>query len=84
MFNDFMSHGKISNVIQILSDEHKGGLLASTDLTDGRPVLEILCDKHPEGLSLEPNCFKSKHPRTLLYHPLFSTKSVPGTSERMQ
>ena len=49
MFNDFMSRGKISNAIRVLSDEHKGGVLAPTDLTDDRPVLEILRDKHPEG-----------------------------------
>ena len=69
MFNDFMSRGKISNAIRVLSDEHKGGVLAPTDLIDGRPVLEILGDKHPEGQPLEPNCIQSEHPRTLPYHP---------------
>ena len=80
MFNDFMSRGKISNAIRVLSDEHKGGVLAPTDLIDGRPVLEILRDKHPEGQPLEPNCIQSQHPRTLPYHP----KSVLGLSESMQ
>ena len=69
MFNDFMSRGKISNAIRVLSDEHKGGVLAPTDLIDGRPVLEILRDKHPEGQPLEPSCIQSEHPRTLPYHP---------------
>ena len=78
MFNDLMSRGKISNAIRVLSDEHKGGVLAPTDLIDGRPVLEILPNKHPEGQHLEP--LQSEHPLT----PLSSTKSVPGLSESMQ
>ena len=69
MFNDFMSRGKISNAFRVLSDEHKGGVLAPTDLIDGRPVLEILRDKHPEGQPLEHNCIQSEHPRALPYHP---------------
>ena len=40
MFNDFMSRAKISNAIRVLSEEHKGGVLAPTDLIDGSPVLE--------------------------------------------
>ena len=47
MFNDFLSRGEISNAICVLSEEHKGGVLAPTDLIDGRPV-EMLRDKHPE------------------------------------
>ena len=35
MFNDFMSRGKISNVIHVPLDEHKGSVLAPTDLIDG-------------------------------------------------
>ena len=46
----------------------KGGVLAPTDLIDGRPVLEILRNKHPEGQTMEPNCIRSKHPRKLPYH----------------
>ena len=84
MFNDFMSRGKISNAIHVLSDEHKGGVLATTNLIDGRPVLEILRDKNPEGQPLEPNCIQSEHPRTLAYHPAIFDKSVPGSSESMQ
>ena len=68
-FNDFMSRGKISNAIRVLSDELKGGVLAPTNLIDGRPVLEILRDKHPEGQPLEPNCIQNNHPRSLPYHP---------------
>ena len=49
MFNNFMSCGKISNAIRVLLDEHKGGVLASTDLIDGRLVLKFLRDRHPEG-----------------------------------
>ena len=71
MFNDFMSRGKISYAICVLSDEHKGGVLAPTDLIDGRPVLKILRDKH---LPLEPNCIQSKHPCPLPYHPAVSDK----------
>ena len=56
MFNDFMSRGKISNAIRVLSDGQKGGVLA-----DGRPVPEILRDKHPEVHTLEPNCVQSEH-----------------------
>ena len=55
--------------IRVLLDEHKGGVLAPTDLIDGRPVLEILRDKHPEGQPLEPNSIQRQHPRTLPYHP---------------
>ena len=69
MFNDFMSRGKISNAIRVLSDEHKGGALAPTDLTDCRAVLEILRDKYSEGQPLEPNFIESQHPRSLPYHP---------------
>ena len=69
MFNDFMSRGKISNAIRVLSDEHKGGVLAPTDLIDGRLILEILRDNHPEGQPLEPNCIESQHPCTLPYQP---------------
>ena len=70
MFNDFMSRGKISNECFSLSlDEHKCGVLAPTDLIDGRPVLEILPHKHPDGQPLEPNCNQSKNPRTRPYHP---------------
>ena len=69
MFKYFMSRGKISNVIRVFLDEHKGGVLAPTDLIDGRPVLAILRDKHPEGQPLEPNCIQSKHPRMLPFHP---------------
>ena len=60
-----MSRGKISNAIRVLSDEHKGGVLALTNLIDGRRVLEILRDKQTEGQTLEPNCIQSQHP----YHP---------------
>ena len=69
MFKDFMSRCKISNAIRVLSDEHKGGVLALTDLIDGRPVLEILRDKHPEGQPLEPNRIQSEQPRTFPHHP---------------
>ena len=69
MFNDFISRGKIINSLRVLLDEHKGGVLAPTDLIDGRPVLEILRDKHHEGQPLEPNCIQSLHPCTLPYHP---------------
>ena len=44
------------------------------DFIDGRPVLEILRSKQPEGQPLEPNCIQRDHPRTLPYPPLFSTK----------
>ena len=74
VFNDFMSHGKISNAIRVLSDGHKGGVLAPTNLIDSRSVLEILRDNHPEWQPLEPNCIQSKHPRTLPYHPPFFDK----------
>ena len=69
MFKDFMSRGKDSNAIRVLSDVHKDGVPAPTDLIDGRTVLEILRDKHPEGQPLEHNCIQSEHPRTLPYHP---------------
>ena len=39
IFNDFMSRGKISNAIRVLSDEHKGGVLAPTNLIDNTPFL---------------------------------------------
>ena len=55
MFNHFMYCGTISNTIRVLSVEHEGGVLAPTDLIDGRPILEISRDKHPEGQPLEPN-----------------------------
>ena len=55
MINDFMSRVKISIAIRVLSDEHKGGVLAPTNLTDGRPFLDILRVKHPEGQPLKPN-----------------------------
>ena len=84
MFTNFMSRGKISNAIGVLSDEHKRGVLAPTDLIDGRPVPEILRDKHPEGQPLEPNCIQSEHPRTLPYHPAVFDKSVPGSSGSMK
>ena len=65
MFNDFVSRGKISNAIRVLSDEHKGGVLAPTDLIDGRPVLEILflgAQLHSERTSthasLPPRCLR--------------------------
>ena len=74
MFNYFMSRGKISNAIRVLSDEHKGRVLAPTDLIDGRPVLEISRDKPPEGQPLEPNCIQSEHSRTLPYHPVLFEK----------
>ena len=69
MFNNFMSRGKISNAIGVQSDEHKGGVLARTNLIDGRPVLKILRDKHPGGQPSESNCFQSQHSRTFPYHP---------------
>ena len=68
MFNDFLSRGKISNGIRVPSDEHKGDVLAPTNLIDGRPVLEILRGKHPEGQPLVPNYIQSEHQRTP-YHP---------------
>ena len=74
MFHDFMSRGKISNAILVLLDEHKGGVFAPTDLIDGRPVLEILRDKHFEGQPLEPNCIQSEHLLTLPYHPAIFDK----------
>ena len=74
MFNDFVSRGKISNAIRVLSDEHKSGVLALTDLIDGRPVLEILQHRHPDRQPLEPNCIQSQHPRTLPYHPTIFVK----------
>ena len=69
MFNGFVSLGKISISIRVLLDEHKKGVLAPTDLIDGRAILKILREKHPEGQALEPNCIQSEHPCTLLYHP---------------
>ena len=56
MFNNFISCGNISNANRVLSDEQKVDLLA-----DGRPVPEILRDKHPEGQTLEPNCVQKEH-----------------------
>ena len=76
MLNNFMSRGKISNAIRVLSDEHKGGVLALTNLIDGRPVIEILRDKLPEGQLLERNCIQSEHPRTLPYQPAFFDKII--------
>ena len=84
MLNDFMSRGKISNAIRVLSDKHKGGLLAPTDLIDGRPVLEILRDKHPERQPWSPTAFKANIHTRFPTTPLFSTKSVVGSSESMQ
>ena len=75
MFNNFMSRGKISNAVRVLSDEHKGGVLAPTNLIDCRPVLEILRDKHPEWQPLGPKCTQSQH---------ILTKLVLGLSESMQ
>ena len=50
IFEDFKSRVKISNTIRILSGELKVGVLAPTNLIDGRLVLhKILRDKHPEG-----------------------------------
>ena len=84
MFNDFMSRGKICNAIRVLSDEHKGGVLAPTDLIVGRPVLEILPDKHPEGLPWSPTAFRANIHARFPTTPLFSTKSVRGLFEGMQ
>ena len=85
MFINIMSRGKISNAIRVLSDEHKGGVLAPTNLIDGRPALKILRDKHPEGETLEPNCIQREHPRMLFFTtPLFLTKSVLGSSESIK
>ena len=84
MFNDFMSRGKISNAIRVLSDEHKGGVLAPTDLLDGRPVLEIFREKHPEGNPWSPTAFRANIHARFPTTPLFSTKSVLGFSENMQ
>ena len=64
-----MSRGRISNAIRVLLDKHKVGVLVPTNLIDGRPVLEILGDKYPEGQPLESNCIQSEHPLTLPYHP---------------
>ena len=75
MFNDFMSRGKISIAICVLLDEHKVSVLAPTYLKDGRPVLEILRDKLPEGQPFETNCIQSEHPRTLHYHPTVFDKN---------
>ena len=75
MFNDFMSRGKISTAIRVLLDEHKASVLAPTYLKDGRPVLETLRDKLPEGQPLETNCIQSEHPRTLHYHPTVFDKN---------
>ena len=69
MFKDFMSRGKVSIAIGVLSDQHKDSVLAPTDLIDGKTVLENLRDKHPEGQPLEHNCIQSEHLRTLPYHP---------------
>ena len=69
MFSDFMPRGKISTAVRVLSDEHKGGVLAPSNLIIGRPVLEIFRDKHPEGQPVEPNCIQNQHPRTLPCHP---------------
>ena len=69
MFKDFMSRGKISNVIRLFSDMHKIGMLAPTDRIDGRPVLEILRDKHPEGQPLPPNFIQSQNSRRFPYNP---------------
>ena len=74
MFNDFNSCGKISKAISVLSGELKGGVLEPTDLIDGRPVLEGIHDKNPEGQPLEPSCIQSQHPRTLPYHPVVVDK----------
>ena len=68
MFNNFISRGKIRKASPVFSDEHKGGLLAPTDLIDDRPVFEILRDKHPDGQPLEPNCIQSEHQHRLSYH----------------
>ena len=76
ILNDFMSRGKISNAICVLSDEHRDGVLAPTDLIDGTAVLEILRDNHLEGQPLEPNWIQIEHPRTLPYHPAVSDKTI--------
>ena len=84
MLNDFIFRGQISIAIRVISDELKSGVLAPTDLIDGRPVLEILRNKHPERQPSEPNCIQSEHPSTLPYHAAVLKKSVPGSFERMQ
>ena len=81
MFNDYISRRNISNAIHVRSNEHKSGVLAPTDLIDGRPVLEISRDKHPEAQTFEPRANIRAHFRTTT---LFSTKTVPGSSENMQ
>ena len=82
MFNDFMSRGKLSHALRVFSQEHKGDVLAPTDFIYGRPVNEILRDKHPEGQPLEHNCIPSKHPRMLPYQPVVFDKISPRHVQR--
>ena len=74
IFNIFMSRGKFKNAIRVLSDEHKGGVLAPTNRIDGRPVLEIYAPWCPTAIRA------NIHAR-FTTSPLFSTKSVPGSSD---
>ena len=82
MFNLFMSRGEISNAICLLSDEHKGGVLATTYTVDRSS--RFYATNILKGNPWSVNAFKANNQALFPTIPLFLTKSVRGSSESMQ
>ena len=68
-FNQLMSKGKISNAIRLLTGESKGGVLNVTDSVNGKPVLEVLREKHPQPKPLDADSVVSNPANVPDYHP---------------
>ena len=68
-FVKIMSTGKISAVISCLSDNKIKGALPLNEVIEGKTVLSILKEKHPQAKTANTNYITEVSEHTMPYHP---------------
>ena len=64
-----MSTGKISAAIGCLSDKKTKGVLPLNEVIEGKTVLSILREKHPQAKTANTNYIAEVKKKTMPYHP---------------
>ena len=68
-FDKLMSTGKISAAIGCLSDKTTKGVLPLNEVIEGKTVLSILKEKHPQAKTANTNYITEVSEDTMPYHP---------------
>ena len=68
-FGYLLRKGKVKDTMTFLKEGTQRPF-RSTDLLDGKPVIEILHEKHPNGKDVQPSTFSETSPEDGDFHPI--------------